>query len=332
MYVNIKPYTAFQVMVGQFKEPFGQELILADTNTDFIERSMASLLYPAASSNFRSPGAAIHGDLHGGVVQYWAGAFNGKGLLANNTTNEPEFIGRLRFYLWKNHKDSLFQGLAFGGSIGHGRTRGLSGETSFSAALPDGAFTFFPSFPINDGVERYNGEFTWVHGPWAVRGEYDQLLQKRVGVGSAQSGALGFTDLTGITAKAGYVQATYLLTGETRPESAPPKVKHPVLGPVSEGAGGPGWGAWEIAFRYDKIKAKEPGGVQNGEFTQFTPGFVPTFDNHTDAFTFGTNWYLNNWMKYQVNFSVDRLQQVSINIGAVPQNYFVILQRLQFRF
>jgi hypothetical protein len=37
-------------------------------------------------------------------------------------------------------------------------------------------------------------------------------------------------------------------------------------------------------------------------------------------------------VKYQVNLGVDRLQQVSINTGALPQNYFVALQRLQFRF
>jgi hypothetical protein len=31
------------------------------------------------------------------------------------------------------------------------------------------------------------------------------------------------------------------------------------------------------------------------------------------------------------NFSVDRLQQPS-TIGVLPQNYFVVIQRLQFRF
>ncbi|HXO37877.1 MAG TPA: porin, partial [Candidatus Acidoferrum sp.] len=86
---------------------------------------------------------------------------------------------------------------------------------------------------------------------------------------------------------------------------------------------------WEAAFRYDKIQAKEPG--VDLLSNPFTPGFVPTFNNHTEAYTFGLNWYLNYWVKYMANFSVDRLQQPS-TIGVLPQNYFVAIQRLQFRF
>lgn len=329
LFINIKPAPYAQFQVGQFKEPFAQEEMMAVTNTDFVERSLASLLYPAASTAYRSPGGQVRGDVDGGVVQYWVGAFNGKGILTNNTTNEPEVLARLRFYPWKKKKDSMFQGFAFGGAFAHGRSRGLSNETSFSPTLPDADYTFFPCcFPINGGIERYNGEFTWVRGRWAVRGEYNQLLQKRENVGSLQVGGIGFTTLPGISARAGYVYATYMLTGEAKAENAPPKVKHPLLGPGPEAPGGFGWGAWELAFRYDKIEAKEPGVSVP---SQFTPTAVPTFENHTDAFTFGTNWYLNNWIKYQANFSVDRLGQPSTT-GALPQNYYIVLQRLQFRF
>jgi phosphate-selective porin len=329
LYLNIKPAPFFRVQVGQFKMPFAQEEMLAVTNTDFVERSLASLLYPAASTAYRSPGGMVWGELGGGVMQYWASAFNGKGILVNNTTNQPEVLARVRFYPWRKKNNSTLQGFAFGGAIGHGRARGLSNETSFVPTLPDGAYTFFPCcFPINGATERYNGEFAWVHGPWAIRGEYDQLLQDRHGVGSLQTGGIGFTNLPGIRARAGYVYATYLLTREAKPENAPPKVKHPVLGPGPEAPGGFGWGAWELAFRYDKIEAKEPGvSVPN----QFTPTAVPTFANHTDAFTFGTNWYLNNWIKYQANLGIDRLGQPSTT-GVLPQNYYVFLQRLQFRF
>lgn len=327
LFVNIKPYQAFQVQVGQFKEPFAQEVTTAVTNIDFIERSMASLLYPSAATAFRSPGATVHGDIAGGVMQYWVGAFNGKGILTNNTTNEPEVIGRVRFYPWKHKKDNLFQGLAFGGSIGHGRTRGLSNEQSFSSALPDATFTLVPTFTINGPVERWNVEGTWTHGPWAVRAEYDQLQQYRRNVGSEDFGGIGFITLPAIVGKAGYAQATYLLSGETRPENGTPKVKHPVLGPGENH----GWGAWEVAFRYDKLQVNEPGAVLTGPFTQFTPAAVPTFEGHADGFTSGLNWYLNYWVKYQANFEVERLAQPSTT-GQLPQNFFVVLQRLQFRF
>lgn len=326
LYINIKPSPAFQVMVGQFKEPFAQELLEGVTNIDFIERSLASLLYPSAATAFRSPGAAIHGDLDGGVMQYWLGAFNGKGILTNNTTNEPEVIGRVRFYPWKKHKDSMLQGLAFGGSIGHGRSRGLSSEQSFTTTLPDAAFTLIPTFTVNGPIERWNAEGTWTHGPWGVRAEYDQLMQFRRNVGSEDFGGIGFVTLPAVVGKAGYAQASYMLTGEAQPENGTPKVKHPVLGP--ESPSGHGWGAWEVAFRYDKLQVKEPGlAIPN----PFTPGGVPTFSAHAETYTAGVNWYLNYWVKYMANFGVDRLPQPSTT-GALPQNYFVVLQRLQFRF
>lgn len=330
LYLNIKPVPEFQVQVGQFKEPFAQEVTTAVTNIDFIERSMASLLYPSAATAFRSPGATVHGDIAGGVMQYWLGAFNGKGILTNNTTNEPEVIGRVRFYPWKHKKDNLFQGLAFGGSIGHGRTRGLSNEQSFSSALPDATFTLIPTFTVNGPVERWNAEGTWTHNRWAIRAEYDQLQQFRRNVGSEDFGGIGFVTLPAIVGKGGYAQATYLLTGETRPENGTPKVKHPVLGPET-GTAGRGWGAWEVAFRYDKLQVKEPGALLTGTFTQFTPAAVPTFENHADGFTSGLNWYLNYWVKYQANFEVERLAHPSTT-GQLPQNFFVLLQRLQFRF
>ena len=328
LYVNIKPNPAFVFQVGQYKETFSQELLTSAPNLDFVERSLASLLYPSAATAYRSPGATIRGDLYGGVVQYWLSAFNGKGILVNNTTNEPEIIGRLRFYPWKKKKDNLFQGLAFGGAIARGRSRGLSGEQSFSAAMPDVAYTFFPQFRINGPIERYNAETTWTHGPWAIRAEYDQLNQFRRAVGSETSDNLGFASLPGVIAKAGYGQVTYLLTGEARPENGQPKVKHPFLGPEAT-SGARALGAWELAFRYSRIKAKETG--IDLLSNPLTPGFVPTFNNHTDQFTVGVNWYLNYLVKYQVNFSVDRLKDPSVS-GQVPQTFFVVLQRLQFRF
>jgi len=329
LYVNIKPFPAFQVQVGQFKEPFAQEVMTAVTNIDFVERSLASLLYPSVATAFRSPGAVVHGDISGGIMQYWAGAFNGKGILTNNTTNEPEWIGRVRFYPWKKHKDHMLQGFAFGGAYAHGRTRGLSNEQSFSTTLPDAAFALIPTFTVNGPVERWNAEGTWTHGPWAVRAEYDQLHQFRRNVRSEDFGGIGFITLPAVVGKAGYAQATYLLTGEARPENGTPKVKHPLLGP--EGGNGRGWGAFEVAFRYDKLLVKEPGAVLTGPFTQFTPAAVPTFQNHADSFTGGLNWYLNYWIKYQANFGVDRLAHPSTT-GQIPQNFFVFLQRLQVRF
>jgi len=235
VYLNIRIRPEFQFQAGQFKAPFAQETGIGDTSLDFVERGFQSMLYPSSASAYRSPGAAFHGDISGGIVQYWVGAFNGKGYALANTTNEPEFIGRLRFYPWRKSKSDWFRQLAFGGSIDHARARGLSGDQSFNATLPDATYTFFPQFAINGPIERYNGEFTYIKSRFSLRGEYDQLNQFRESVGSEQAGGLGFLSLPGIIAKAWDLSTTYLLTGEKRPENGTPRVKNPLFGPDTPG-------------------------------------------------------------------------------------------------
>ncbi len=328
VYLNLRFRPELQFQAGQFKAPFAQETGIGDTSLDFVERGFQSILYPSAASAYRSPGAALHGDISGGIVQYWVGAFNGKGYALANTTNEPEFIGRLRFYPWRKSKSDWVRQLAFGGSIDYARARGLSGDQSFNATLPDGVYTFFPQFAINGPIERYNGEFTYIKSRFSLRGEYDQLNQFRQNVGSEQAGGLGFLSLPGITAKAWDISTTYLLTGEKRPENGTPRVNRPLFGPDTPGGQGRGLGAWELAFRFTGIQAKEP----QADFPNYyTQGLVPGFNDHTTEYTAGLNWYPNYWVKYVFNLGVDQLKQPS-TIGAEPQNYFVVLQRLQFRF
>jgi phosphate-selective porin len=330
MYINFKPTPVFQIQGGQFKEPFSQEVGVGDTNLEFNERSIISVLYPSATGAFRSPGIVAHGDINGGVVQYWGGIFNGKGILNANTTNEPEAVGRLRFSPWKNHKNSALQGFSLGGSIAHGRTTALSNELSFSGALNDGAYTFFPQFRINGGIERYNGEFLYLRGPWALRGEYTQILEKRDGLGGLTPGGIGFEDIPGVVGKGAYLYTTYMLTGEREPENAIPRVRHPVIGPPTPGVenSSPGWGAWQVKFRYSWLEGKAGGQNFNSDFT---PVNVTPFSDHTDQFSTGFNWYVNYWVLVKLDLNVDRLISPSVQ-GIVPQNYFVVIPGLQFRF
>jgi phosphate-selective porin O/P len=328
VYLNVRIKPEFQFQAGQFKEPFAQETGIGATNLDFVERGLQSMLYPCAITAYRCPGITLHGDIDGGVFQYWAGAFNGRGGVAANVTNQPEFVGRLRFYPWRKTKNEWLRQLAFGGSSSYSRSRGLSGDVNFSGTLPDGTYTFFPALRINGPIQRYEGEFTYIKSGFALRGEYVQAQYQRDGVGSEQVGGLGFLTLPGIGAKAWNIGTTYLLTGEKRPENGTPRVRHPLFGPDTPGGTGRGWGAWEATARYSGIQSNAPAG---NFFNYYTPGFVPQYNYHTDQFTFGVNWYPNYWVKYQFNVSIDQLKQPSVT-GQVPQNFFVLLQELQFRF
>jgi phosphate-selective porin len=322
-------------MAGQFKVPYSLEVGTADTAVEFYNRSPISVLYPDAGGAFRAPGIDVHGQLGGGVVEYWLGLFNGQGLVTSGTTNEPEVVGRLRVSPWKQSDNIWLNGLAFGGSAEHSRSKGLANEQSFSGALNDGAYTFFPQFKINGNVNRYNAFASWLSGPFGLRGEYAHLQQDRADIGSLTPGGIGFNSLEPIKGEGYYVSAIYFLTGETDPLNALPRVRHPVIGPASPGeSGAPGWGAWALKFRYSRLSGNAPGGSCDATTIPscpITPVIAPGFNDTTDQFTFGVNWYLDYWVLVKSEVNLDRLKDPSVQ-GILPRNYYVFLETLQFRF
>jgi phosphate-selective porin len=334
-YIDFKPWKAFSILGGVFKVPFSMEVGTADTNVEFYNRSIVSNLYPDAGGAFRAPGIEAHGELAQGTVEYWAGVFNGQGLIASGTTNEPEVVGRLRVSPFKTTNISWLKTLGVGGSYEHSRSRGLSNELSYSGAVNDGTFTFFPQFRINGNVDRYNAFLSWLSGPLGIRAEYAHLQQDRSNVGSLTTGGIGFNSLPSVTGEGFYVSAIYFLTGENDPLNAVPRVRHPVIGPASPGeSGAPGWGAWALKFRYARLQGDAPGLTCNAATIPacpITPVISPGFFDHTDQFNFGVNWYLNYWVLVKSEVNLDRLKEPSVQ-GILPHNYYVFLETLQFRF
>jgi phosphate-selective porin len=219
-----------------------------------------------------------------------------------NTTSTPEGVGRLRFHPWRNTSNEWLKGLAIGGAFSLGKSGPNS--NSFGALLPDGTLTFFKADPINGPVTRANGDFTWTKGPFALSGEYDQLNQFRHRLGARS------TNLRGVVGKGYYAAATYLLTGERKQENAQPKPRHTFL------MGEHGVGAWELKFRYANLLAAD--GRQ---------------ENRVDEFSSGINWYPNSFVRYMIDFNVERLKNpVSSPVALAPQTFLSVIQRVQFRF
>ena len=75
----------------------------------------------------------------------------------------------------------------------------------------------------------------------------------------------------------------------------------------------------------------KPSNPATGYVAYLSNGRVPTYDFHTNETTIGINWYPNYWVRYMVDLGIDRLRDPS-TIGAEPQTYYVVLQRVQFRF
>ena len=334
-YLDFKPWTSFSIMGGQYRVPFSQEALWLETAYEFNSLSISAVLFPNAMGAFRAPGIDVHGILAGGRAQYSVGVFNGQGLIQNGTTNEPEITGKVRFIPWRQSGNSWLKGFALGGSVEHSRSKALANELSFSGLLTDNTYNFFPQQRINGGIQRYNGFFSWLSGPWTVRGEYTQVLEKRDGIGSFVNGGVGFNTLPGVVGKGASGIVTYFLTGESTPDNSMPRVKHSLIGPNSPGeTGGPGWGAWQLKFRYSWVQGRAAGAtcdLSTIPACPLAPGTVPTYTDHTDQITAGLTWYLNYWVMVRSDLNINQLVNPSVQ-GILPRNYFVFLEGIQFRF
>lgn len=298
-YVRVHRIEPLQVTAGQFKEPFSQEELRADSVQDFVERSLVNNLAPS-----RSPGVMISGVLRKGAFEYQLGFFNGKGLLAANNTGTPEEVVRLRFAPWKTTKEFWLKGLAFGGAFARGRT---AGGTSVRGQTESRSTTFFSPDTINGNLIRANGELTWLLGPAAIRAEYAQTNQARTGLGARG------TNLPGVVAKGYMGQFTYVLTGENKPDAATVVPKRNLFG---DGKTRGSFGAWELKARYASLQIND----------------ATAKSNRAQTFTFGANWYLNRFVRYLFDVGVERFRDPLRAPKPGDKNFFVILSRFQVAF
>jgi phosphate-selective porin OprO/OprP len=299
LYVNIHRIDEFQLRFGQFRVPISQEEMRSDNYQDFVERSLVNNLVPS-----RSPGLGASGVLNKGAFEYQLGAWNGKGLLAANSTGTPETALRLRFNPWKHSQDFLSKGFIFGGAFTQGRS-GIS--TSVRGLTESRSFIFFIPDTINGKYIRANGEVTWMLGPAAIRAEYDQTNQRRDNLGP------GGGNLPGVVAKGYMAQFTYVLTGETKPEILTVTPKNNLF---ADSNGKQGFGAWELKARYSNLQ------IADGT----------TKSNRAGTLYFGTNWYLNRFVRYMLDLGFERFKDPVRSPNPGDKNFFVVLSRVQVAF
>ncbi|MGH9369740.1 MAG: porin [Thermoanaerobaculia bacterium] len=120
---------AFRLKVGQFKAPFGRQELTSSGNQQFVDRSIASVLFAPS----RQVGAQIHGQLGSAsvpdMVTYAAGVFNGNGIVQpTNDNDEMEYVARLMFSPVGNvgYSESNLEGYDFRVSVGGGYNRNPS--------------------------------------------------------------------------------------------------------------------------------------------------------------------------------------------------------------
>lgn len=267
--------------VGQHKAPFALESSNSDNYNVFLERGMFTNAFGNVGAERRI-----------GVSVAYAAAPNLN--LAFGVFGDNESVGRSSTAPVTNTPDEswgvngriawepvLEKGkVVHLGVSGFYRTALKSGDVQDAVRLSDRPNVRVDNGNIADsgvitGVESLyfaGAEFTGIYGPFTIASEYGRLWLDRPG--QSNEAFDGF-----------YVYATWFLTGESRSfkngnfdRLKPNKI-----------LGKDGWGAFELALRYDKLDLAN------------TP-VLARAGNDAESITAALNWYLNPYTKLQWNW------------------------------
>jgi phosphate-selective porin OprO/OprP len=303
VFVNFRYFRDAQVQAGKFKVPFSLEQITGPTNLDFVYRSrIAADLAPG-----RDIGAMVHG--RGSRVGYEVGVFQHDGENSKfdfnegaDTTVAGRFLVRpLR--IEDSELDALELGIAATvGDVPEGLNT-LRGRSTWGDEF------FFDAYVSGRRV-RLGAEVNWEPRNFSVKSEYIRTSDEREGQGILAD------DLPNLIGEGWYVGATWVLTGEDKSGGVEPR--RPLFGG--------GAGAFEVAARYERIQM---GSDAPGEPEEQNPRAANLLENGERLWTFGLNWYLNRWMRIQLNGIRETIDDIERSPSSTQNTFWLGVARLQ---
>lgn len=299
-YADLKFAPWAGLRVGKQKGPVGLERLQSGGNLSFVERGYVTELVPN-----RDIGAALFGEIGGGVVSYAAGIFNGtadgRDIAGVDADNRHEFEGRIFSEPLKNAPGFL-QGLGFGvgGSTGSQFTSTTTvnnylpryrspGQNQFFSYLNNAAVPASGTNPaVPAAIVVANGTHTRLSPQlYLYRNSFGLLAEYAT---SKQDVALN-GDTQSFTHKAWNAQVSYVLTGEDA------SFKGVVKPRDSYAIGDKGWGAFEVVTRVEELKVDQDA---------FDKGFADINKSARRARSYGAgvNWYLTANAKVVLDYNL----------------------------
>ena len=167
------------------------------------------------------------------------------------------------------------------------------------------------------GAQVYGVEAAGTYGPLIVQGEYYWFnVQRGAATGLPPIGA------PDVKFQGGYVQAGYVLTGESRPYNAGNAAYGGIV-PKNPFSLDGGWGAWEIAGRYSTMDLNNLIGSATG-----------VAGGRQNVYTVALNWYLNRNVRLMFDYlHGDVVKQISAtNFGDAGAKFDAFAMRTQVAF
>jgi phosphate-selective porin OprO/OprP len=329
---RFRPWT--QVTGGKFKVPVGLERLQSVSDIRFIERAFPTSLVPN-----RDIGLQLGGDVHGSVLNYSFGYFNGvldgvssDGFANPDVQNAPRGDWAARIFLQPFLKSDNFalRGLGFGVAgtrtsfTGSPSTPLLPGyrtpgqQTFFSYRGNTAATSTTPAInnaTFADGERlRWTPQFYYYLGQFGALGEYVKETQDVTRVNGATTRSASLDN------SAWQLQLSWLVTGEQE--------SYKGVTPINPfEIGQPGWGALELVARYHALL------IDSAAFTGGANSFAnpATSARRATAAGVGVNWYINKNVKFALDYERTRFDGGAAG-GADREDENALLTRLQLNF
>jgi phosphate-selective porin OprO/OprP len=276
----------FRIRAGRFKTPFTYE---------FFVEPVQGLVVPERSlffNNFalnRDLGVMPFGRLFNNHIDYAVGIFNGVRNGIVDLDNSKAVAAFLNYRPFTNDEDTLFENLNIGGSVFSGGQDHVPIPQVLRTVVPTAGNSVagVPFLNFNNNVREdgpmafWDLHMAWYYRQLAVIGEWGSGFQNY----STNATALNPTR-TRIPVEGFYIQASYLITGETRASTGIVKPNSPF--DIRKGKFGTG--AWEPFFRYEYLDIGNQ--VFTGGLADPNLWANRVFQTHT-----GINWHLTQYIK-----------------------------------
>jgi phosphate-selective porin OprO/OprP len=264
-----------------------------------------------------------YGTLLDKTVQYQLAGMNGSGQNRSDPDSDKDVVARLVLAPFASAGPEHLRGLNVGGAVTYGyqgkeTVRNADGTTTpirnSIAGTTDAFFNFYQSVARRGYRLRAGTHLAWLDGPFGVVGEYIHTSEERRGL------RVGGGDAPDLDTDGGYVNVTWLVTGETKPFNWRVRPLRPVWSPTD----GLGWGAWEPALRYEAFNLHH--GADGPELNEVK--------NRYDAFVAGLNWYPNEVMRFSLNYVYGYFDEAGSGFSPNPKKHSnnAVLTRVQLEF
>ena len=268
------PYVGNNVLrIGHAKEPISLEELASSNNITFMERALPVLAFAPS----RNTGVLLWNNVLDQRLLWQAGFYyntDDNGAAFNNFSN-TNLSARVAGTPWYQDKSHLLHlGLGYSHKF---RNEDRDGARLRFRARPESHITdvrlantgrFFA-----DSADLLNPELALVYGPFSLQAEYFWV--------NTDASAVADPTFTGW-----YAYGSWMITGESRSYSQSGGFFGGVKPNNNFHMGQPGWGAFELGFRYSRLDLTDSD-IKGGE---------------QDDVTVGLNWYLNPAVRIMLNY------------------------------